>query len=950
MKSTPKPTPTAKTDLTKLQKLTQVFFKRSKLTLLLFVTLVTAGAYVYTSTIKKEGFPPVQFPVAIVSGQYFVDDASQVDQRISQPLNNIVESLGGVESVQSVAGANFFRLVVFFEEGVSAPEGTRQIEAAVTRDASLPEQATVSYQPIEPVKFLNEYDLLLSVYARDNQSPRELEAVGQYVADELKNQEFVMETEVQPLLSQAINPADGRQIERQTSFSRIGVQENGSLQFYPAVTVSINGPEAIDVLRLSSSVQDGIDQLDLSQFDGQFEVQRSADFADLVSSQIGSLESNLMTGLIAVSIVSLLLISWRASLITALFMVAVMATVVLILWLVGYTLNTITLFGLVLSLGLFVDDATIVVEAIDASRSKKRKKREVVLHAIRRVAAASMSGTLTTVLVFLPLTFVSGILGEFIRLLPITVIISLLTSLLLSLTLIPVLSRYILLSKQPFTFLARYNPIAWLEKSLGERISKLPLLFTSKAKLAYGVAAISIGISVLFIVGAGYFASKLSFNIFPPTKDSEQIAYSITFAPQTTIEQAQAQADVVNAIVAEEAGEHIERIVYGRTSQPTERSADALVELTPIDQRDTTSQELLDRLQLAVAESALANQIGISFVQIDAGPPAEQFPFKMQIYEEDITTTATALASAVSEQLDSSQVELANGELHTITEVRLQNAETISRQGGRRFIELQAAFSGNDTSALVEATQDRVESFLTDEFLETYGIEREAVSFDFGQESENADSFASLSVAFPVALLLMYLLLAIQFRSIAQPLLIFIAIPFSLFGVFAGLYYTDNPFSFFVQVGLIGLIGIAVNNSIMLTDYANQELKAGKNRYQAISEATKLRFRPLLATSITTVVALIPLALTDPFWEPLALTIIFGLLSSTFLVIIAFPYYYLIFEYLRHKSSVKLVILWLLGLGIGIWLIGLDSVVIAFIGLYSILTYFLKGFWSRAVR
>ena len=101
------------------------------------------------------------------------------------------------------------------------------------------------------------------------------------------------------------------------------------------------------------------------------------------------------------------------------------------------------------------------------------------------------------------------------------------------------------------------------------------------------------------------------------------------------------------------------------------------------------------------------------------------------------------------------------------------------------------------------------------------------------------------------------------------------------------------------MIGFFALIGIAVNNTIMLVDYANQALRAGSTHTDAMAEAVQHRFRPLLTTSLTSVVALTPLALSDPFWQPLAVTLIFGLLSSTFLVIVVFPYYWLIAEWLR---------------------------------------------------
>lgn len=132
------------------------------------------------------------------------------------------------------------------------------------------------------------------------------------------------------------------------------------------------------------------------------------------------------------------------------------------------------------------------------------------------------------------------------------------------------------------------------------------------------------------------------------------------------------------------------------------------------------------------------------------------------------------------------------------------------------------------------------------------------------------------------------------------------AIPFSWLGVALGLYITDNALSFFVMIGFFALIGIAVNNTILLTDFANQARNEGAGRIDAMSQAIRTRFRPLITTSLTSVVALIPLALSDPFWESLAVTLIFGLLSSMIFVLITFPYYYLAAELLRDVT-VKLL-------------------------------------------
>ncbi|MCP5035877.1 MAG: efflux RND transporter permease subunit, partial [Actinomycetia bacterium] len=236
-----------------------------------------------------------------------------------------------------------------------------------------------------------------------------------------------------------------------------------------------------------------------------------------------------------------------------------------------------------------------------------------------------------------------------------------------------------------------------------------------------------------------------------------------------------------------------------------------------------------------------------------------------------------------------------------VVETSVAFGDIVARVDGRRLVEVRARFDATDVSTTTAQTQTYVEDRFDADRLTSLGLASDALDFDFGFESDNQESFSSLPIAFGIALLSMLVLLVVQFRSASQWLLVFLAIPFSFFGVFGGLLATSNVISFFVMLGLIGLIGIAVNNTILLVDFANQERRAGHDRSEAIQRAVHHRFRPLVATSLTTVAGLLPLALSDPFWEALGMTIIFGLLSSTFLVLVSFPFYYLAVEALRDR-------------------------------------------------
>lgn len=203
--------------------------------------------------------------------------------------------------------------------------------------------------------------------------------------------------------------------------------------------------------------------------------------------------------------------------------------------------------------------------------------------------------------------------------------------------------------------------------------------------------------------------------------------------------------------------------------------------------------------------------------------------------------------------------------------------------------------------------KEKVENNYTADKLREMGLDEDTLGYNLGQESENLDSFNSAGAAMLIALAAMYVMLLIQFNSFSKPFLVFLAIPFGLAGLFPGLYLTDNPLSFFVMIGAIGLTGIVVNNTIMLLDYADQARAKGMSYTDAISNSVRLRFRPLLTTSATTIAGMLPLALDDPFWEGLAFTIVFGLISSATMVIFVFPAYYVVLEQLRENTK-KLVV------------------------------------------
>ncbi len=882
---------------TVIAKLSLKALSRYRVTLVVWLGVLLFGAFSYLSLLDREGFPPVEVPIAVVTGTYFVDDAELVDADVAQQMSEILVDIDEVVSVQSTARNDSFSLFVEFEQGTNSSEGAALARSEIDDNFESVNGVEYEVESISANQFNNQYDLLAAVYVVNDSTLDDLESAADDLAESLGRVDEVRSSDGIALTAEAQDPITGQTEIRQTSFSRVAVKDSeNDIDFYNSALVGVEAASGVDDLDLDEAVNDEIADWNESR-DDEVEAVVSAGFADIIRTQISELQTSIGNGLLAVLLVVGLLIGWRPALLVSLFIPTVMLSTLLGIYLLGYTLNVIVLFALVLTLGLIVDNATVVTEALDVARRNGKSVRKQIESALSKVGTAMIAGTLTTVLVFAPLLFVSGILGEFIRVLPSTVILALLLSLTVAIVLVPFLAAIVLLrAKKSGGWLKR--PIEVSQRAIGN----LPRLLVAKPRLGKMVASLMVLVSLGVVGLAGVLASQVPFNIFPESDDADAIIVNIDFASGTDIDEAIELVDEINQEIKGAIGQDLHSATYYEAS---ERSAFAQVDLTPFRDRDTTSQEYIAQLSDSLDELA-EDRADVLIRQLDAGPPPDDFPFTVEFYGEDMDAVAE-LGEDVASVLESETIERPDGGSVVVEEVQRDlDPEDIRRKDGDRFLSVSLRLGDEDTSTAIMAAQDFINDRFDGEELDDRGLDESAISFDLGQEDQNVESFEGVQLALGVALLLMYILLLLQFNSFLQPLLIFVAIPLSLFGVFSGLLITDNPLSFFVMVGLVGLFGIVVNNAILLLDYANQERRSGKSRVEAISSAVEQRFRPVVTTTLTTIGALLPLLLTDPFWEPLAATIVFGLISSTILVLLTFPYYYLGLEKFRDWKNDKL--------------------------------------------
>lgn len=881
----------------RIAKISVFLHEKVLLSAAIWLSVAVFGFLSYTVFLQRQGFPSVDVPISIVQGTYFANDKNVVDAQLAKPIVEQIQKVDGVKKTTATVLDNQATIVVEYEENVPAKDGSQRVENAVKASVKLPAAAQVSYEAIDAARFNNKYDILLAVSSSDK-NIEQLEVVANNVAEQLKDKlpDAKLIEPVSPF-KMGTNPQTGQQDKIQTSADWSGERHGDSVKVSQSIIIGIQTSNDEDVLAFDDSLNSAIQEVTNKPQFKDVSIINAAGFADSIRLQIASLQGNLVEGLLIVIVVCLLYIGLRAGLLAALGMLVTLSVTSGALYLGGLSLNTITLFGLVLCLGLIVDDTIIMIEAIDAQRKQKKALREAIAIAAKKVALASAAGTFTTILGFAPLLFIGGILGEFIRVLPVTIIISLLTSLLVSLFFIPFASRWFL-NGQIKT--SKRNPLNVLRhgiQKIGDLIAGYIMSANTRRKKITHTLVV-VGISLIFIFGTGPVFGHLKFDIFPSAKDGDAVQIEYTFAPGTTLQQAEGITGQANTKIKSELGDNLEKITYAGSINA--RQASASITLTSYEKRDVTAGALVSRL-----ESGLSSLPGTKVVvsQVSAGPPKDRYPFRVQI-PSDNPEQANAVAAKLAKFLNDRTIKRQNGTTARVEEVQFTGEKVaITRTDGQRIVEVSAAFDADDTSALVQAAESDVKKNFLSDSSNLNGIAKDKIMFDFGNESNNQESFKSVLIAMPLLVLAMYLLLALQFKSLMQPLLILIAVPFSFFGVAVALLLTNNPFSFFVMVAFFALIGISVNNTILLTDYANQGRRAGLSPRQAMAAAVQERIRPLLTTSTTSILALTPLALTDPFWESLAVTLIGGLAASTILVVMSFPYYYLTVEAVRSRLS-----------------------------------------------
>jgi multidrug efflux pump subunit AcrB len=742
----------------------------------------------------------------------------------------------------------------------------------------------------------------------------------------------------------------------------------------PEYLVRFNGRESLNILvtqkpraNLQSAAKEIRSHLhNLSQrLPPQLNVEVFSDQAISVSDRLSDFRNNLFMGAGLVIMVTIFLMNVRMAAIIAFLIPLSIAFALIMLYHLGHSLNQITLAALIIVLGMLVDNGIVVVENIQRHLGMAKDRLSAALDGSKEVLGAITSSTLTTVLAFTPLLFMSGNIGQFVRGIPLTVIFALTGSLLVGVFVSPLLSNRFL--KRPGQKEKRDH---WVLKGY---------LHVLRWSLDNKVLTLTLALAAF--LGSLVFISRLGLQFFPKAEKKTFIIEA--FLPQGSnikatlklakrIEKLLMSKEEVENIVTHVGGNG-SRIYYNinsfRIKEPhrvqffvtirkdkkditttqviheirplLDRISGASIELKELEQGPPVGAPIAVKIRgddlrvlqrLAKAYRALLEAIpGAVDVSDDASDTVAQIKIRVDSDKARLlgitnATIAQTMRTAIygtsastfrqeDEEVDVvvSLGETSRNNIGTFDEIYLKSMAgfktlfsqvaqidlisdigTINRENLTRTVTVRSDAQGKLPESIVKELSIRAASL---KIPPGYLVEFE------GENKERSESFMSLGWAMMAAFMLVYIVLVAQFNSYKQPFTIALSLPFGLVGAVLGLWITGYPFGFMAFLGVVSLTGIVVNDAIVLIDFINSQREGGMDVRGAVTEAGRLRFRPVMLTTISTVGGLLPLAIRGgSLWGPMGNVIIFGLSMATLLTLILVP---IMYEVLERKRVPK---------------------------------------------
>lgn len=1008
--------------------------ERSKLFIFMILIFSIVGAYTFLTLPQRE-IPETPSSLVLVSTVLPGAGPEEVETSITNPLEREIQKVDGIASMQSISSNSASIITLEIEDGENPDELINRIQQQAGSAASgfpdtaqepAVEKLDLTF-PLVSYMFYGDEEELANMESALSDLSEEVEAVSGVAGTTVKGlntQQVLIELESEELIANNLQPFEVLESLQQANQPlSLGTHDNGNEQLSLTVQQE-QGIEKLAELQVGSAAVpladvatiELVDQetADIVTFDGEsaisytvflqteqdvpsvdenvsevlesftetlpagVQAEKYESQADNVNTIFNSLYVSLAIAVLAVLVVTTAGLTLYGAFAVALTVLASVLIGMIPIPFMGVDLNQISVIGLIIAIGILVDDSIVVNDNIQRRYKLGDSPLDGAVAGVREVYPSIISSSLAIVVTFSPLLLLSGGNGAFIKALPSILITTILASTVLSITLVPMM-QYLKTKRKA-------EKISDTPGFLGKPLEKIALFYSTKVLRGVLKRPLLVGFGGLLVAtGLLSLAFFTPFEFFPAA-DREEVTMDVRLAEGTTIEETNSFLIELTEQVAAEEGNVTETAVFtgeglpnlfsasldntgGNTGQvafridrETTTAADfiskwqpelrerfpeaeifleTIVQGPPVGAPVTVDIEGEDIEELESLRDVLKEQMlenGAAIVTDNLGDPVpaiEYVPNESALQSNDIAlstvtnqlqllTQGVPLYTIYEDQTPYEAVLKQSGiEEGMPIDLSQFNVPAFAEQGPPQLIPMSELLTPEGTERLAQIPHQQGNRSITlrafgeaDDFenkmLETVEAARDSLpaGYELSTGGENSDQeafFAEIGVLFLVVLLLVYLVIAFQFKSFSLPFLVLIAVYLGISGAILGLFLTQTPLSFLGVMGIVSLTGIVVRNAVVLIDFVEARRLSGDFDIQeAIIESGYARIKPILLTSITSIIALVPVALSgDPLFEPLAVTIIAGLAFSSLFTLVMIPSLYLVFYRLnRRRNSV----------------------------------------------
>jgi HAE1 family hydrophobic/amphiphilic exporter-1 len=1030
-------------------RLPKIAVNRPVATMMAFLALLLFGL-VSLYKLPLDIMPEMELPTLTVMTVYPGASAEEVEEQVTKPLEEILAGTEGLKDVTSKSKENVSFISLEFNWGADISEASnnaRDLIELVKRELPDDAESPVIYKVnssmfpvlVYGINADENYDGINKIIKNDIASPlKKIKGVGSVIYVGQPEREIKVQVkphkldaynmtadEVASILKSENLSIPGGNIKVGTNdFSvKVPAQFNSTREIRDIPLVNFNGriirlkniatvkdgfrdkseyarnkeglgvammiqkQTGVNTLKVTSSVRDKVNEL-RGQLPEDVKIFEIMNTDELIVQSIGNLTETLWWAfLFVVLVVFFFLREWRNSLIVFLTIPFSLIVAFIAMYIAGYTINIFSLMALIIAIGMVVDNAIVVLENIVQHIEKGSRPKQASIFGTSEMGMAITASTATTLMVFIPMIFVGGVVGILFKQLAVLTSITMIASLVTSLSLTPTAASQLLRGiRKKRERHQRSRLYQWSERTF-ERIENV---YTKTLSMAVNNKAIT-AFTALVIFGGTLYLGKQLGSDYIPEFDAGDIAVVFETEVGTSAEQTDKVAQEVMDIIKKEVPE----LVPGTLASISGQTEDGTLSSVGFEEGKNVST-VLAHLKLPSNRERTAKEVGkalrekirkipeIASFHITAGSILSEAitgnvkPIEVEVTGSnynDINSTAREIHNKIKDingltdlqtTIDDGKVEIQikidkekasdmglntaligkqlrsniygadAGELtqrgdeydiniryapeyrnkvEAIKNIKIKNLkgeliplksfadveqglgpQQINRKSQQRIVKVMANLKGISLGRAANKVQAGIED--TDI---PSGVDVKVA----GQLTKQGQAFGDLYLILVIGVLLVYMVMAAQFESFKDPFIIMFAIPFTFVGIILAFFVTGLTLSVTTFIGVIMLMGIVVNNGIVLVDYTKLLRKRGHSLYSAVLEGGRSRMRPVLMTSFTTILAMLPMALSKgmgkAMYSPLGVTIIGGMLISTIVTLVLVPTIYTIF----HIKSAK---------------------------------------------